>query len=463
MSISPPRIVIAGTHSGVGKTSVALAIISALRKRGLRVQAFKVGPDYLDPTYLSAASGNTCYNLDGWMTGRDYVCSLFMEKASRADVAVIEGVMGLFDGRDPVDQQGSTAEIAAWLRAPVLLVVDVQGLSRSVAALVKGYTEFQPEIMISGVIANRCGSERHGAWLSESLRSFAMPSLVASLPLGSIPVLPSRHLGLVTADPRSFNPEILSQLGQAMERYGSMEDVLNIARSAPPLPRVDAPSQRSTKAKKVSLGVARDAAFHFYYPDNLEALQARGCEIGYFSPLADASIPEGLDGLYLGGGYPEQYARELSQNTTMLDSIRSFSLSGKPVYAECGGLMYLSRGIQQSDGRRFQLVGLLPCWARMLDRLKFLGYVEVTLCSDSLLGKRGQKLRGHVFHYSELVGDPVGREGWRSVYCLRYALGSQKSREGFQRDLTLASYVHLHFASRPKAVERFLSLCNRRP
>ncbi len=226
---------VAGTGSGVGKTSVTLALVTALRKRGLTVQTFKVGPDYLDPTYLSLASGRPCYNLDGWMTSREYVCDLFATRAAGADVAVIEGVMGLFDGSDPVSPEGSAAEIAAWLEAPVFLVVKVWGVARSVSALVKGYTEFEPQVKIAGVVANYCGSERHGSWLSESLSAFGLPPLVAALPRGSLPALPSRHLGLVTAHSGNLSDSTLFDLGEALEGFGSVEEILRIAQSAPDL------------------------------------------------------------------------------------------------------------------------------------------------------------------------------------------------------------------------------------
>ena len=303
--ISCPRIVIAGTNSGVGKTSVTLALVSALRKRGLRVQTFKVGPDYLDPTYLSMASGRPCYNLDGWMTNEDYVKRLFVDKASKADISVIEGVMGLFDGSDAVGPEGSTAEIASWLDAPVVLVVNVHGLARSIATLVHGFTTFEPKLRISGVIANHCGSERHGLYLSESLNAFGLPKLLASIPRGSLPGLPSRHLGLVSADVSILNRQVLDSLGEAMERYCSMGDILEIAGSAPHLSRDLSNRQKETAEKSVRLGVAKDSAFHFYYPDNLEALSAAGCDLVDFSPLRDDSIPSGLDGIYFGGGYPE--------------------------------------------------------------------------------------------------------------------------------------------------------------
>ena len=459
MTIACPRVIIAGTNSGVGKTSVALALVCALKRRGLRVQPFKVGPDYLDPTYLSLAAGRPCYNLDGWMTGRGYVERLFVTRTGTADIAVIEGVMGLFDGSDPVHPEGSTAEIATWLDCPVILVINAHGLSRSVAALVKGYSTFEPQLKIAGVIANQCGSERHAAWLDESLNAFGLPRLVAAIPRGAFAELPRRHLGLVTASTGNLSRNVLDLLAAALENHGSVEDVLRIASSAPNLSFAPPKEEIKPVGRPVRLGIARDAAFHFYYPDNLEALTGTGSELVEFSPINDPTVPEALDSLYIGGGYPEEHSAALSENKTMLDSIRRFANEGKPVYAECGGLMYLSQGIESRNGERFPLVGLLPSWTRMLERLKSLGYVEVTLTRESLLGANGWTLRGHEFHYSDLLNDPTEDGQWSAAYRMKRRRTEKAVTEGFQRGRVLASYVHTHFASRPGSVEHFVSIC----
>lgn len=454
-----PRVVIGGTNSGVGKTSVTLALVAALRKRGMRVQTFKVGPDYLDPTYLAIASGRPCYNLDGWMMGPAYVRRLFATKAADADISVIEGVMGLFDGSDPVGPEGSTAEIAVALDAPVLLVVNVHGVARSISALVKGYAEFEPRLCVAGIVANQCGSERHGFWLGESLKAFGLPKPVAAPVRGAFPQLPSRHLGLVTASGRNLNESVLTELGNALERYGDVEEIVNIARSAAPVRRVAKNPTESTANGSIRVGLAYDEAFHFYYADNLEALETAGCKLIRFSPLRDEALPDDLDAVYFGGGYPEEYTSTLADNRGMLDSVRRFARSGRPVYAECGGLMYLSQGIRDREGRAFPMAGLLPAWTTMLDRLKSLGYVEVTLAEDSLFGKRGDCLRGHEFHYSELSGDPTESGDWTAVYRLGHMRSDRLTQEGFQLGRVLASYVHAHLASNPRAVRRFVSIC----
>lgn len=449
-----PRIVIAGTHSGVGKTSLTLAVVAALKKRGLRVQTFKVGPDFLDPSYLTVASGRPCYNLDGWMANRDYVCRLFARTSKDADISVIEGVMGLFDGAYPTSPEGSTAEIARWLNAPVLLIADAHGVARSLAAMVKGYTDFEDNVNVAGVIANRIGSERHGSLLSESLAAASLPPLVGAVPLDGLPHLPSRHLGLVTADSRNLPPSVLNGLAEAFERYASIDEVLNISRNAPFLDIVV--PEREASPKRITIGVAYDAAFHFYYQDVFDELGLLGCTLKCFSPIADSRLPDGLDALYIGGGYPEEYAEALSANGQMLSNIREFASSGRTVYAECGGLMYLCRTLEKKDGVQIPMAGLIPASTRMLDRIKSLAYVEVTLNADSLWGARGATLRGHEFHYSELTSDPTDDAMWSAVYSLKKRRSHNIEREGFQSGRVLASYTHLHLASRPEALRYFI-------
>jgi cobyrinic acid a,c-diamide synthase len=457
LTLSIPRIVIAGTHSGVGKTSLSLALVSALKRRGLKVQTFKTGPDFLDPTYLALASGRPCYNLDGWMTGsRDYVCRLFGRVSENADLAVIEGVMGLFDGADPATIEGSTAEIAKWLQAPVLLIANAHGLGRSLAAMVKGYAVFEPGVNLAGVVANQCGSEEHAEGLALSLQASSLPPLLGAIPRGGFPKLPSRHLGLVTADTAHLAPASLDALAHALEEHTSWEDILRLARSAPLL-EISAP-ERKAVPKRLRLAVARDRAFHFYYQDLFDELESSGCELIPFSPVEDQRLP-GCDALYIGGGYPEEQAAALSANKPMLEAIRQLALLNRPIYGECGGLMYLAKSLRTGDGREYPMVGLLPAATRMLHRKKALGYVEITLKEDSLWGAKGTILRGHEFHYSELSTDPAGMAGWQARYTLRRRRAESVRDEGFQRGRVLVSYVHLHLASHPEAVRFFIDHC----
>ncbi|OPY92917.1 MAG: Cobyrinic acid A,C-diamide synthase [Syntrophaceae bacterium PtaU1.Bin231] len=452
-----PRLAIGGTHSGVGKTSLTLALVAALRRRGYRVQTFKVGPDFLDPSYLAIASGRPCYNLDGWMMGRKYVENLVARVTTDADMVVIEGVMGLFDGAKTHSLKGSTAEIAAWLRVPVVLVADVHGMARSLAATVKGYASFDGRVTVGGVIANRCGSDNHAALLSEALKASRLPPLMAAIPRGALPKLPSRHLGLVTADARNLSPQILDMLADAFERHAMVEEFLKLADTAPLL--YDDRLARVIIPKRVRLGVAYDAAFHFYYQDFLNELERRGCELIRFSPISDTRLPDSLDALYFGGGYPEEMAADLSKNSAMRAAVKAFAGSGRPVYAECGGLMYLCRTLETADGTDYPMVGLLPAKTRMYPRIQSLSYTEVLLKEDSLWGKKGSIVRGHEFHYSQILPSPAGLDGWRSVYSARKRRSDIPKDEGFQKKQVLASYVHLYLASRPALLEHFIKTC----
>jgi cobyrinic acid a,c-diamide synthase len=339
----------------------------------------------------------------------------------------------------------------------VVLVADVRGMARSLAAVVHGYATFDPGLRVAGVIANRCGSDRHAQWLAESLRAASLPPLLGSAKRDALPQLLSRHLGLVTAETARISQKLLDELADALAPGISLEEIIAKVTQASGLrSEGSASGTLALLSRRVRLGIAHDDAFHFYYPDNLEALEAAGCELVRFSPLQDRALPADLDGLYFGGGYPEEHAATLSANNAMLDAVRSFADAGGVIYAECGGLMYLAEGIETLDGTRHRLLGLLPAWARMCQRRQSLGYVEVALTGDSLWGRRGERLRGHEFHYSELLGNPANDSGWQTVYEASYRHQDRPVREGFQRGSILASYIHLHFSSRPEAVKCFV-------
>ena len=452
--IDIPRLIIGGTHSGVGKSSVALALVAALRQRNLRVQTFKVGPDYLDPSHLSRASGRPCYNLDGWMTDNAYIKGLFTRACVDADIAIIEGVMGLFDGSSADSLQGSTAQIAEWLQAPVLLVVNAHGMARSIAAMVQGYANFEPTVKIGGVIANMCGSASHGSWLEQALEAAKLPPLLGAIPREALPQLPRRHLGLVSGEETEWNEGLFNDLSTAATEHIDLEKLLKQAELAPSLAAATA-EPTVTVVDGLRLAVARDSAFQFYYPDLFDVLQQRGVELCFFSPLYDNCLPPAADALYLGGGYPEIHVEALAGNDKMLRSVHEFCHSGRPVYAECGGLMYLSQGVKDSD-KQWPLAGVLPCWSRMLPKRKALGYVEASLQGSTLFGDKGTRLRGHEFHYSELCSDPIDVDGWQSVYELKQNRSGNCRAEGYQKGYVLASYAHLHLASQPHAIETFV-------
>jgi cobyrinic acid a,c-diamide synthase len=450
-----PRLVIGGVASGVGKTTVTVALARALGARGLRVALFKCGPDYLDPTYHARAVSAPSHTLDGWMMGRAAVLTTFARAAEGADVALVEGVMGLFDGASPTGEEGSTAEIAKWIEAPVALVADAGGMARSMAALALGYASFDPALNVAGVIANRVGSPGHLDLLRKALGK--MP-LFGGLPRDAEHAFAERHLGLVTADHQVLPDTLLDHWGQQATAWLGVDALLETARGASAL-AVDADQTRlsAPRPPRCRIGVAYDEAFHFYYHDNLRRLEALGAELVRFSPVHDAALPE-VDGLYLGGGYPELHAAALAGNEPMREAIAAFAHRDGPVYAECGGLMYLTRAIRTLDGSRHAMVGLLPAEAHMADRLVALGYVEVETQESTILGGAGARFRGHQFRYSQLEPAPPRGEV-DHVYALRRRRGDTTVAEGFRVGNVLASYVHAHWASNPNVAAALVESC----
>jgi cobyrinic acid a,c-diamide synthase len=425
------RLVIAGASSGAGKTTVTCGLARALCARGLHVALFKCGPDYLDPTYHARAlRTHRGHNLDGWMMGRDAVLSTFARVASGADVALCEGMMGLFDGASATTDTGSTAEIAKWLAAPVLLCVDASAMARSIAALAHGYATFDPALQRIGVVANRVGGRGHLQVLK-----VACSRVAGGLPEEREWAFPERHLGLQTAGADS--EARLDAWGRMAAEWLDIDAILALARSAPPLavPACDPPPERV----RCRIGYALDDAFHFYYEDNLRRLEAAGAELIPFSPIADAQLPA-VQGLYFGGGYPELFAPALAGNRSMRQAVRAFS---GPMYGECGGLMYLCEAIRTTDGARHEMVGRLRGEAVMAERLRALGYIEVETRVPTLLGPAGLRFRGHQFRYSELAG-----AGSENAFAQAWADGS-----------LLASYVHGHWASCPAAPRNFVAAC----
>lgn len=453
-SIAIPRVVIAGVSSGAGKTTMTVAIARALRARGLRIALFKCGPDYLDPTYHARTVGRTSHNLDGWMMGRDAVLATFARAARDADVAIVEGVMGLFDGANPLGEEGSTAEIAKWLGAPVVLVVDAQGLARSIAAIAHGFSTFDPQLRVTAVLANHVGSRSHLDLLCTAQKT---PPILGGLPKDTARAFAERHLGLHSADEATLPEDLLDAWGEHASAWVSLDALLELARAAPALLLAEEPPAQAA-ATRCRIGIARDSAFHFYYEDNLRRLEMLGAELVPFSPVADAGLPD-VDGLYFGGGYPEVHAADLAANTTMRNAVRAFADRGGPVYAECGGLMYLTRAIVTA-GARCPMVGLVPAEARMSGKLCALGYVEVETHVGSILGGAGTRFRGHEFRYSELepAPEPTAVE---HVYCVRKRRGGATTREGYRLKNVVASYVHAHWASNPSVPVELVQACIR--
>lgn len=434
--------VIAGPASGVGKTTITLALMAALRRPGLVVQPYKCGPDFIDAGHHTRACGRPCRNLDGWMLSPEVNREIFARHATGADVAIVEGVMGLFDGASGKSETGSTAEMAKLLSLPVVLVVDASAAARSVAALVHGFETFDSQLRVGGVVFNKVAGQAHYDLLRE-----AVEGACEAAPLGYLPVdkrihIPERYLGLFTADEDLLPETSFSLLADMVEDHIDLEKLLACAASVG-VSTKSAPS--APIASRVRVGVARDRVFCFYYEDNLDALRAAGAEIVEFSPLNDSELPAGADALYFGGGYPELYARQLNGNERMVAAIRKFAGNEGVIYAECGGLMYLANDIITREGEVFPMCGVLPLSVQMTDRLVNFGYVEVTLVQDCLLGRAGISARGHSFHCSKIVES----RQMENCYRVGYTLSNREEAEGFRNKDVLASYIHLHFLSNP--------------
>lgn len=441
-----PRIVVGGTHSGVGKTSVATALMAAFTARGLKVQAFKVGPDFIDPGFHQAATGRPSHNLDGWMLSRAANEDIFARASQDADLVVIEGVMGLFDGHSGTHEAGSTAEMAKWLEAPVVLVMDAEAMARSAAAMVHGYATFDPRLQLRGVIFNRVNGAGHYQYLREAVQSKGEAEALGYLPSEHAVRLPERHLGLQLAQEVAISA-YLEALGRWIAATVDLDRVLAMASATARVP-ASALLDPSRVPVQTRIGVARDRAFCFYYEENLNWLRRNGAELVEFSPMADSQLPADVDGLYFGGGYPELHAGKLSSNAPMRQAVGDFAAAGGPVYAECGGLMYLTDSIIDVSPREFAMVGIFPTRARMQSKPAALGYVEVEIKSDRLWLRSGENLRGHQFRYSTI--DPMPESIERA-----YRGGA----DGYVSDNVLGSYVHLHFGSCPNFARRFVQCC----
>jgi cobyrinic acid a,c-diamide synthase len=444
-----PRLVVAGTHSGVGKTTVATGLLAALRGAGHRPAAAKVGPDFIDPGYHAVACGRAPRNLDAWMCGADAVAPLAARAGDGADLLIVEGVMGLFDGsseRGPDSTASSTADIAALLGAPVVLVVDAKAMSGSVAALVSGYAAFDPRIRVAGVILNRVGSDGHEILLREALAPLGIPVLGA-LRTDDRLTWRDRHLGLV---PVAEHPDAVSaaldRLAAAVREHVDLDAVVRLARTAPAATTdgVALPGRVAPEGTTVTVAVAAGAAFTFTYADTLDALAAAGVAAVPFDPAHDPALPDGIAGLVAGGGFPEVHAAALAANRPLLADVRARVAGGLPTWAECGGLLWLCREL---DGRA--LVGAVPAGARMTDRLT-LGYRRATAAADSPVGPAGASLRGHEFHYSAV--EPTGE-------ALRLASRWGERHDGYATPTLLATYLHVHPGGDPTPVARFARAC----
>jgi cobyrinic acid a,c-diamide synthase len=457
-----PRIVIAGAASSVGKTTITAGLIAALRQRGLVVQPFKCGPDYIDPTYHECAAGRPCRNLDAWMLDDAQLLEGFSRACGDADIAVIEGVMGLFDGCNWTDERASTAQIAKLLGAPVLLVVDIGGAARSAAAVVLGCQHFDPELALRGVVLNFAGSEGHARGCGEAIKATTRLPVLGWLPRHSRLQIPERHLGLVPGG-EHLNPQtLIAEIAAELDQRFDIAAVIGMARTAgdlAPLPSLTdtRPVVDPTRGRhRPTIAVARDAAFCFYYPENLELLQEAGAAIEFFSPVLGEFPSAAADGIYLGGGYPELHGPALASNAGLWRALQNLRARDAPIYAECGGFMVLTQGLIDRDGRRWPMAGLIPGVARMTDRLAALGYRHAAALRPNLLTDGGDALRGHEFRYSTWVRDePIAadRVAWQTRGTRSDA---PVDAAGFAEGNLLASYLHIHFGQRADIAHRFV-------
>ena len=436
-----PRVVVAGTRSGVGKTTIATGLMAALAARGVRTAGFKVGPDFIDPSYHGLACGRPGRNLDAFMSGADLVAPLFRHGSCGAEIAIVEGVMGLFDGAAGRGELASTAHVAKLLDAPVVLVVDASSMGRSIAALVHGFATYDPALRVGGLVLNRVGGDRHEAIAREAIEPIGIP-ILGVLPRDARVSAPARHLGLVPiAERRERGRAAIASLAALIEDRCDLDAVRGLAATAPDVPGAAWSRVVEPAARRVRVAVARGPAFSFHYAENLELLEAAGAELVDIDPLVDEELPAGTAGLVLAGGFPEVYGEELSANEPLRAAVAAFARDGGAVLAECGGLLYLSREL---DGRR--MCGVLPARARMTDRL-VLGYRQATAATSHPAWPVGTSVRGHEFHYSRLEPEAGKAPAWR--------LGER--REGYVAGGIHAGYLHTHWAATPEVATRFVA------
>jgi cobyrinic acid a,c-diamide synthase len=445
-------IVIAGTTSGVGKTTIAIGLMGILASHGLKVQPFKTGPDYIDSSYHTMVTGRPSRNLDTWMLPHEAVIELFNRATAGKDIAVVEGVMGLYDGRSSTNEEGSTAELAKLLKAPVILVLDSRKGARSMAAMAHGYQDFDRDINVAGVILNGIGSIAHFEICREAIEHYTKLKVVGYLPRKEDLSMPERYLGLIPTAEGATEKKLFKKIIARCQETFDIDKILKISEEAK-TPHIESRLfPRTPIPSKVKIAVAMDKAFSFYYRDSLDLLEAWGAKIIPFSPLEDTSLPRNISGLYIGGGFPELFAADLANNKSLKKAIKIAARQGMPVNAECGGLMYLGKSIRDADGREHPMVGAIPVSSRIDGPHLSLGYRTIQALADGPILREGEIIRGHEFHWSVLKGKTSGASAYR-------ILDKGERQEGFQNNNLVASYIHLHLGSLPHIASRFVEIC----
>ncbi|MGJ7919223.1 cobyrinate a,c-diamide synthase [Neobacillus sp. LXY-4] len=449
--MSNRRLVIAGTGSGVGKTTMTIGIMAALRKKGYTVQGFKCGPDYIDPTYHTAVTGRPSRNVDSWMLSSELVKEIVERGSKGADISIIEGVMGLYDGKDPTNNAGTTAEISMITKSPVVLIVNCASMARSAAAIVKGFQLLEPDTNIVAVIANRVGSVGHFNIVKTAIEQECGIPVVGYLKRDEELSIPERHLGLVPSVERGELDPFFEKLAAVVAETVDIDRLYELA-EAPQLEIKESQFTRQSEPS-VRIAVARDAAFNFYYEENLEILEAYGAELVPFSPLAGETVPQDIHGLYIGGGFPEEFAEELADQKLVKQSIKAAIEAGLPTLAECGGFMFLTEAIETSDNQTYEMVGLIPGTVKMQTKLAALGYREITGSTGNFLLAGNLQAKGHEFHYSTFhpkdeISPAYQTKGMRGI-----------KEEGYLNGQLIAGYTHFHFGSCPAMVENWINQC----
>ncbi len=444
------RLVVAGTGSGVGKTTLTIGLMAAFKKKGYTVQGFKCGPDYIDPTYHTAVTGRVSRNIDSWMLPHDTVEEIVKRNSEDADISIIEGVMGFYDGKSPLDNRGTTAEISVLTNSPVLLVVNCASMARSAAAIVKGFQMIWEEPNIVSVIANNVGSEGHYKLVKKAIEQECGIPVVGYVKRNESLSIPERHLGLVPSIERGELHSYFHELGDLISETVDLEALYTLAETE--VLDVENP-KLVAKDPVVKIAVARDKAFNFYYEENLELLKANGAEIVEFSPLNGESVPSNVQGLYIGGGFPEEFANELSLQEQVKESFKDAIGSGMPTLAECGGFMFLADSIETTNGEIHKMVGVVPGRVKMQKKRAALGYREIRGSEGNYLLEGGLEAKGHEFHYSTFEGD----EEFTPAYETKGMRGVKK--EGYMKGNLLAGYTHFHFGSCPQMVEKWITKC----
>ena len=430
-----PRLVISGSTSGVGKTSITIAIIYGLKKRGYTVQPFKVGPDYIDPSYLTSISNNETKNLDVWLMGKNELVKSFVN-SSTSDISIIEGVMGYYDGFGGETNYASTHHVATLLKSPVILVLDASKTSRSIAATALGFTKFHRNSRISGIILNKIGSKKHEILCRSALENLKIP-IIGVVPKNTENILESRHLGLIPVAEQKQLQRKIKQVSEQISDYLDFEKIVKICKNVERIPKT---KLQKFKKPNISIAVALDSSFNFYYHDNIQALRREGAKIKFFSPVSDKKIPK-CDSIYIGGGFPEILGKKLSQNHSMKKSIKQAAENEIPIYAECGGLMYLTKSIKHNN-QKYKMVGLFDAETQMTKKMT-LNYTQGRIISNCLISSP-RNFNAHEFHYSKITNLPKDA---KFLYDLKIGEGISSKKDGFSEYNIVASYCHLYFDS----------------